>query len=241
MRRPAALTPSASTASASLRSRRRRRASRRALGAARARQRARPRPRHLDHGLSAPPASRWKSGCTISRCCPSVDPYLATAVSLARSALGGAGAVMVHYTRVQGLTDLPTEAAEVARAAARRRRARRLRGRDAQPQSAGLWPVRADPGGAAAAGARGDRAALHPHAAAGRRSRSRWSMPWPRRRPIRCSTCNTARRRCSGARTSCSKAIARRLRADRPPHPHASAGNPLPSAPGRTPIIPAAS
>ena len=38
-------------------------------------------------------------------------------MSLSRSALGGAGAVMVHYTRVQGLTDLPTEVAEVARAA----------------------------------------------------------------------------------------------------------------------------
>ena len=47
---------------------------------------------------------------------PAVDPYLATAVSLARSALGGAGSVMVHYTRVQGLTDLPTEVAHVARA-----------------------------------------------------------------------------------------------------------------------------
>jgi cytosine/adenosine deaminase-related metal-dependent hydrolase len=50
---------------------------------------------------------------------PPVDPYLAAAVSLSRSALGGAGAVMIHYTRVQGLTDLPTEAAEVARAAGR--------------------------------------------------------------------------------------------------------------------------
>jgi cytosine/adenosine deaminase-related metal-dependent hydrolase len=48
---------------------------------------------------------------------PAVDPYLAAAVSFARSALGGAGVVMVHYTRVQGLTDLPTEAKEVARAA----------------------------------------------------------------------------------------------------------------------------
>ena len=46
-----------------------------------------------------------------------MDPYLAAAVSLSRSAHGGAGAVMVHYTRVQGLTDLPTEVAEVARAA----------------------------------------------------------------------------------------------------------------------------
>jgi cytosine/adenosine deaminase-related metal-dependent hydrolase len=48
---------------------------------------------------------------------PSVDPYLATAVSLARSACGGAGSVMVHYTRAQGLTDYVTEAKEVARAA----------------------------------------------------------------------------------------------------------------------------
>lgn len=48
---------------------------------------------------------------------PAVDPYLSAAVSLSRSALGGAGVVMIHYTRVQGLTDLPTEVAEVARAA----------------------------------------------------------------------------------------------------------------------------
>jgi cytosine/adenosine deaminase-related metal-dependent hydrolase len=48
---------------------------------------------------------------------PSVDPYLAAAVSLANGALGGTGSVMVHYTRVQGLTDVPTEVAEVARAA----------------------------------------------------------------------------------------------------------------------------
>lgn len=49
---------------------------------------------------------------------PAVDPYLATAVSLARSALGGAGSVMVHYTRTQGLTDYVTEAKDVVRAAA---------------------------------------------------------------------------------------------------------------------------
>jgi cytosine/adenosine deaminase-related metal-dependent hydrolase len=48
---------------------------------------------------------------------PSVDPYLAAVVALSNSALGGAGVVMMHYTRVQGLTDLPTEVAEVARAA----------------------------------------------------------------------------------------------------------------------------
>jgi cytosine/adenosine deaminase-related metal-dependent hydrolase len=48
---------------------------------------------------------------------PAVDPWLASAVSFGRSARGGAGAVMAHYTRVQGLTDFPTEARAVARAA----------------------------------------------------------------------------------------------------------------------------
>jgi cytosine/adenosine deaminase-related metal-dependent hydrolase len=48
---------------------------------------------------------------------PSVDPYLAAVVALARSALGGVGTVMMHYTRAQGFTDLPAEAAKVARAA----------------------------------------------------------------------------------------------------------------------------
>jgi cytosine/adenosine deaminase-related metal-dependent hydrolase len=48
---------------------------------------------------------------------PSVDPYPAGVVALARSALGGVGTVMMHYTRAQGFTDLPTEVKEVARAA----------------------------------------------------------------------------------------------------------------------------
>lgn len=48
---------------------------------------------------------------------PPVDPYLAAAASLGRSALGGAGAVMVHYTRVNGPMPLPEEAALVASAA----------------------------------------------------------------------------------------------------------------------------
>jgi cytosine/adenosine deaminase-related metal-dependent hydrolase len=48
---------------------------------------------------------------------PSVDPYFAAAVNFANGALGGTGTIMVHYTRAQGLTDLPTEAAEIARAA----------------------------------------------------------------------------------------------------------------------------
>jgi cytosine/adenosine deaminase-related metal-dependent hydrolase len=48
---------------------------------------------------------------------PSVDPYLAAVVTLARSALGGVGVVMMHLTKPQGLTDLPTEATAIARAA----------------------------------------------------------------------------------------------------------------------------
>jgi cytosine/adenosine deaminase-related metal-dependent hydrolase len=48
---------------------------------------------------------------------PGVDAYRAAATSLGRSALRGVGRVMVHYTRVQGLTDPVSEAKEVARAA----------------------------------------------------------------------------------------------------------------------------
>jgi 5-methylthioadenosine/S-adenosylhomocysteine deaminase len=76
-----------------------------------------------DHGRSARPSSIGGSGkpleswLSYTGLLPSVDPYLNSLVSCAHSALGGAGTVMTHYTRAQGLTDLPTEAAEVARAA----------------------------------------------------------------------------------------------------------------------------
>ena len=66
------------------------------------------------YGGAGKPLETWIAYLALL---PSIDPYLAAAVSLSRSALGGAGAVMVHYTRIQGLTDLPTEAAEVGRAA----------------------------------------------------------------------------------------------------------------------------
>jgi cytosine/adenosine deaminase-related metal-dependent hydrolase len=76
-----------------------------------------------DHGRSARPSSIGGAGkpleswLSYAGLLPSVDPYLNSLVSCAHSALGGAGTVMMHYTRAQGLTDLPTEAAEVARAA----------------------------------------------------------------------------------------------------------------------------
>ena len=65
-------------------------------------------------GAAGKPLETWLHYLALL---PSVDAYLASAVSLSRSALGGAGVVMVHYTRTQGLSDLPTEAKDVARAA----------------------------------------------------------------------------------------------------------------------------
>lgn len=65
-------------------------------------------------GAGGKPLEAWLQYLALF---PSVDPYLAAALSLARSALGGAGVVMMHYTRAQGFTDLPREVAEVARAA----------------------------------------------------------------------------------------------------------------------------
>lgn len=60
------------------------------------------------------PLEAWLPYLTLL---PAIDPYLSSAVSFARSASGGVGAVMAHYTRVQGLTDFPTEAKAVAKAA----------------------------------------------------------------------------------------------------------------------------
>lgn len=66
------------------------------------------------YGGAGKPLEAWIAYLALL---PSIDPYLASVVSLSRSALGGAAAIMVHYTRVQGLTNLPTEVADVARAA----------------------------------------------------------------------------------------------------------------------------
>ena len=60
------------------------------------------------------PLETWLN--RLALLCP-VDPYLAALAPLARAALGGQGLVMIHHTRPMGFTDLPTEAAEIARAA----------------------------------------------------------------------------------------------------------------------------
>ena len=60
------------------------------------------------------PLEAWLPYLTLI---PAVDPYLSSAVSFGRTVRGGVGAVMAHYTRVQGLTDFPTEAKAVAKAA----------------------------------------------------------------------------------------------------------------------------
>jgi cytosine/adenosine deaminase-related metal-dependent hydrolase len=65
-------------------------------------------------GADAKPLETWLPYTALF---PALDPYLAAVLAFSGSALGGAGAVMNHYTRTQGLTDLPREAAEVARAA----------------------------------------------------------------------------------------------------------------------------
>src|SRR6478609_6601416 len=49
---------------------------------------------------------------------PGLDAYRSAATSLGRSALRGVGRVMVHYTRMQGLTDPIREVRAVAQAAA---------------------------------------------------------------------------------------------------------------------------
>ena len=60
------------------------------------------------------PLEAWLPYLTLI---PAVDAWLASAVAFGRIARGGVGATMAHYTRVQGLTDFPTEARAIAKAA----------------------------------------------------------------------------------------------------------------------------
>ena len=181
--------------------------------------------RSSSFGTAGKPLETWLHYLALL---PAVDPYLATAVSLARSALGGAGSVMVHYTRVQGLTDLPDRSRRGRPRGARCRRAHRLRGRAAQPQSAGLWAVGADPRSAPVRGARGDHAPLRARTDAGARThRADRCHRGECERHLR-PAIRSRRRAMVHARTARSRR--RGLRAHRPAHPHASARDAL-SAP----------
>jgi cytosine/adenosine deaminase-related metal-dependent hydrolase len=60
------------------------------------------------------PLELWLAAITGA---PRVDPYLVGAIALGRSALGGAGSVMVHYMRPQGGMTIVDEARLIARAA----------------------------------------------------------------------------------------------------------------------------
>lgn len=67
------------------------------------------------YGVYARPLEIWLQSLSLL---PPVDPYLAAAVSLGRSAIGGSAAVMVHHTRPFGRdTTIPDEARAIARAA----------------------------------------------------------------------------------------------------------------------------
>jgi 5-methylthioadenosine/S-adenosylhomocysteine deaminase len=60
------------------------------------------------------PLELWLAAITGA---PRIDPYVLGSVAFGRSALGGAGSVMVHYIRPQGGMSLVDEARELARAA----------------------------------------------------------------------------------------------------------------------------
>ena len=113
-------------------------------------------------GAAGKPLETWLHYLALV---PSVDPYLAAAVSLvaqrARRRRHRDGAL-----HPRAGPDRPADRGGRGGAGgARRRRARRLRGRDARPQSAGLRSVRADPRRAAAE-ARATRSASASSAAA---------------------------------------------------------------------------
>src|SRR6266849_6225243 len=75
---------------------------------------------HLIADADAPPATAQQIQIADGRVTavgPAPAGAVAAVVALSRSALGGVGTVMMHYTRAQGFSDLPTEVVEVARAA----------------------------------------------------------------------------------------------------------------------------
>src|SRR5882757_5891729 len=72
------------------------------------------RPTASSFGALGMPLESWILRCTLGT---PVDPYLAAASALARSARAGCAAMMIHYTRPSGTMPLLEEAAAIARAA----------------------------------------------------------------------------------------------------------------------------
>ena len=73
------------------------------------------RPSMTSFGASNMPLETWIARATFGT---PPDPYLAAAVSLARSARAGCGGVMVHYTKPSGMMPVLDEAVVIAKAAA---------------------------------------------------------------------------------------------------------------------------
>ena len=165
-----------------------------------------------------------------------VDPYLTAVSALARSARAGCAAMMVHYTRPSGTMPLLEEAKAIGKAAYRCRHPHRLCHCGARPESGRLWRRRA--GAVEFFGRRSQdgRATVRPRA----------DVAEGLHRSDRCDC-----RAIAGPKIDvqlgpagvqwCSKPLLRsgrgKFRADRPAHPHASAGDRSTSAPGPTRII----
>ena len=162
-----------------------------------------------DHGRAVRTSSLNASGKPLESwtqyqaLIPSVDPYLAAVVTLSRSALGGVGVVMMHLTKPQGLTDLPTEAAAIARAArdvgVRVGFAYRIRERNPLVYGSSEQILAALPPEARAQIEACSRKPLSP------KKTSRWSTKLRPPRPGRCSTSSSGPTACNGAATRCSR------------------------------------
>ena len=155
-----------------------------------------------------------------------VDPYLTAASALARSARAGCAAMMIHYTRPSGTMPLVEEASAIARAASDVgiRIAFALAVRDQNPVVYGdEEPVLS---GLSKRRSQHDRADVRPRAdvaeslyradrrdCRGHRGSQGRRAAWPGRRAV------VLKAAAGGGRGE--------FRADRPPHPHASAGDHL--------------
>ena len=159
-------------------------------------------------------------------------------IPVARSLSGRRRGAVARRARRGGRgDDAPHPAAGIDRSAdrsgrdcargARCRRAGRLCGIDARPQSAGLRPVRADPGRFAAGGAPGRSKASSRAGAATKEYIALVDEVASAAGRADCSTCNSGPNGVQWCSDALLAAIAECVPAHRPPHPHASVGDTL--------------